>query len=199
MINDKQFIEAIHKQVYSNPDYVYEAPHSDMSDSGLSMCVYTDGVKPSCLIGHALYNCGVSIDQLSKFDSKNVSDIGQILSKNFDNISDPVKNAAGYLQGEQDGMDSSWEECLDRAIVEHPVLTSDRYIAKLIYKFDKSSNVTESVLCYFTDDEVEDIREYMHENMPAVSEEMIDILKAMNKPVDEVPQSVWIAAAMYLR
>ena len=110
---DQRFIDAITEAVKTKgEDYTY--PEEEMSPmsrgEGLSTaptCRYvtTDG-RPSCIIGHALWNMGITVPP--QLEGK---DAGEVLCRLLPDLSEGVVYAASEAQDMQDAHET-WGEAL---------------------------------------------------------------------------------------
>ncbi|OQW34539.1 MAG: hypothetical protein A4E20_10995 [Nitrospira sp. SG-bin2] len=61
----QRLIERVRHHAVENPDFVYQPANED--DEYLpGVCSYIRDGKPSCLVGHALWDCGVIDDTLGE-------------------------------------------------------------------------------------------------------------------------------------
>lgn len=95
----QKLIAAVIAKANENPDYVY-TNHEEVPNS----CVYVAGGKPSCIVGHALWDAGI-ID--AQFQTRPLNH--KIVQEVVDALSLPVsEHEARWLRGVQIGQDSKW-------------------------------------------------------------------------------------------
>ena len=96
-VSDEQFITALREVVADNEDFVYTKVESDDGDDVVSRCRYFDhNGKPSCLIGQALFKCGIIVPKA--FEGAAAATVLRELT----NTSERVHVAAGRAQEVQD-------------------------------------------------------------------------------------------------
>lgn len=100
----------VKKVAAEHPDYVYEKPADG--------CAYEVDGKPSCLVGHAMFRLGMSLDLIRRCDSAGA--IGHVLDEfygEFDESGDDegvCRALLGWTQAVQDS-GKPWGEAVSEA------------------------------------------------------------------------------------
>lgn len=75
-VTAKQLVDSTIRIAEENPNYVYKSPEGDNGD-----CMYfdPDTKQPSCLIGHALADNGITFDDLKPLNISNNEDSAEVV------------------------------------------------------------------------------------------------------------------------
>lgn len=96
-VTDEQFIAALREVVAGNEDFVYTKVKSDNGDDAAFQCRYFDlNGNPSCLIGQALFKCGIVVPEALEGKP------AETILRELTGTSERVHVAAGRAQAVQD-------------------------------------------------------------------------------------------------
>lgn len=113
---DVALVREIRRLVAANPDFVY--------DEG-DLCYYVRNGEGSCLIGQALLNIGVDIDELAQYDGGGeygVSAAKDALPRLGDFSSEVIRWANKVQRGQDDEL--TWRIALKAADQSYPAVVS---------------------------------------------------------------------------
>lgn len=123
-IDPKEFVAAVRQLADENPDKVYKLPQV-WDENGFvegTSCLYvepdldTGELVGSCLIGRALVNLGVPVEELDINEGMSI----QRLNHNIDlGLPDDVAYWAGVAQGIQDA-NHTWSDAVNGADRDYP-------------------------------------------------------------------------------
>lgn len=99
-VTAKQLVDSVIKIAEEQPNYVYEPPESDEGDC---MYFHPETKQPSCLIGYALADNGITFDDLDELGIDNAGDDAASVCWKVDASSDTdLVDFLQMVQGDQD-------------------------------------------------------------------------------------------------
>lgn len=112
----QSIIDAVRKAAANNPSFVYSNPGLSGMDG--NFCVYVKDGKPSCIIGHALWDLGIIDAELERhsFNCVGVDDVLSWLSA-MPGGPELDSNEISWLSHAQAGQDAEkpWAEAVEWA------------------------------------------------------------------------------------
>lgn len=112
MIDEKEFVQSVRDIAKAKHTFVYKKL------VGSNYCLYAHDGEPSCLIGCALFDCGVTIQELKEFDNADTVDSrGADTVLSHLGLSDEVCLWATAVQSHQDSL-TTWGEAVWLADIE---------------------------------------------------------------------------------
>jgi hypothetical protein len=111
-ITEAQFTAAMEEAVQERgEDFTYPLYQPGWDDNGCRY-VRSDVDEPACLIGVALFKCGVSLTNLSGFEGQPATSVLRILTDLNDDVWAPAFHAAAFSAQRLQDAGRPWGDCL---------------------------------------------------------------------------------------